>query len=367
LLQVIFARAVLADGTLAVASANPADTLPGQPVSAPDLLWALRGGGAGTAVVYEWTVTVYPAPSTVVDCFQEFAVPTLNDYQAFTAQLFSTWDPATTLSGSAYPNMRFNLLKNKSDNHRVAQVWLTGWDVDEETVQTTTTAGMAPLTSSGGGCRTFSSWYEYIVYVAIEGYYGKDAVPTVTPANFTLRYQLSVDFLGWPNGRPVPLTPYGKFDAVNPPGPSAFRAQGIFTYGPWSSSSSTALYNLLDVGVLSGGHVMGGALTNPVGPAALDGVSSTADAAWRGATAMHVIDVSAFNVAGIAAANAAALVLDADPAPVGAGKRFYNFLNCYGLSPHALFDLYYGAAAMRLVGIKTMARAIGKISTWCDI
>jgi hypothetical protein len=83
---------VLADGTLAVASADPADALPGQPVSAPDLLWALRGGGAGTAVVYEWTVAIYPAPSTVTECEQFLTVPTLADYQVFTAQLFETWN-----------------------------------------------------------------------------------------------------------------------------------------------------------------------------------------------------------------------------------------------------------------------------------
>lgn len=178
---------VMADGTLAVASANPADALPGQSVPAPDLLWALRGGGAGTAVVYEWTVAVYPAPETVTECDQEYAVPTLSDYQAFTNQLFATWDPAATLSGALYPHIRYYLFKHKVDGRRLAKFALTGWDVDAQSVNVTINAGMTPLISEAGRCRTFSSWLEYVRFFSIEGYYGAVRAQAVTPVNFTNR------------------------------------------------------------------------------------------------------------------------------------------------------------------------------------
>jgi hypothetical protein len=169
----------------------------------------------------------------------------------------------------------------------------------------------------------------------------------------------------------VPLTPYGKFDAANPTpeekGPTPFRAQGIFSFGPWSNAASAAVYNLLDLGVVSAGYILGGALAGPAGPAATDGVGSAAESAWHLATSMTLTDVSASYPAGIAAADAAGQVLDAESAPAGVGKRFYNFLNCYGLSSSALFDLYYGNTAARLVAIKAMARAIGRITTWCDV
>ena len=361
---------MLADGTLAVASANPADALPGQPVSAPDLLWALRGGGAGTAVVYEWTVAVYPAPSTVTQCAQEYAVPTLSAYQAFTTQLFATWNPGATLSGSLYPYIRYYLFKSRADGRRLARIVVTGWDTDVQTVDSTITAGMAPLTSESSRCRTFPSWLEYVRFFALEDYYGAEKAQAATPANFTLRYQLSVDFLGWPNGQPVPLTPFGKFEAANPPpsqgGPSPFKAQGIFSYGPWSSTATAAVYNLLDLNVFSAGYVLGGALAGPAGPAATDGVSSAAHSAWGRATSLLLTGMPVSNVVANVAAVAAGQVLDADPAPVGVGKRFYNFLNCYApASDSTLFDLYYGATAPRLVGIKALARAVGRMTTWC--
>ena len=306
----------------------------------------------------------------MTECDQEYSVPTLSDYQAFTNQLFATWNPAATLSGSLYPHIRYYLFKNKDDGRRLARFVLTGWDVDAQVVNATIIAGMAPLASEAGRCRIFPSWLEYIRFFAIEEYYGAAKAQAVTPANFTIRYQLSVDYLGWPGGQPVPLTPYGKFEAANPPpsqgGPSPFKAQGIFSYGPWSSAASAAIYNLLDVNVFSAGYVLGGALAGPAGAAATDGVGSAAHSAWQGATSMLLTDVPASNVVANAATIAAGQVLDADPAPADVGKRFYNFLNCYApASDSTLFNLYYGDTATRLVWIKQAAGAMGKMTTWC--
>jgi hypothetical protein len=279
--------------------------------------------------------------------------------------------PATTLSASSYPHFRYYLLTNKTKD-RLTRIALTGWDIDAQVVNATITAGMSPLPSNGGHCRTFSSWYEYIRFFAIEEYYGADKAQAVTPANFTLRYQLSVDFLGWPDSQPVPLTPYAKFDAAqsrpSKGGSHPFRAQGVFSHAPWSNLATTAVYNLLDVGVVSGGYVLGGALAGPAGPAAIDGVGSAAGSAWQHATTIFMTDVSASNAAGITAADATGQVMDTDTAPPGVGKRFYNFLNCYGQSPGgdgSLFDLYYGDMATRLVAIKRKAHATGRMTTWC--
>ena len=155
-----------------VASADDVHALPGQPVSPTDLLWALRGGGAGTAAVYEWTVKTYPAPKRVVVCSQTFSAASAADTAAFVDALFNDWDPAHNLDGATYPSCKFYFAATDWN-----QVQLTGWDVDAATVGATLAAGMARAGTAVGppDCRAFDDWFSYLVYMSIESYYGQAA------------------------------------------------------------------------------------------------------------------------------------------------------------------------------------------------
>lgn len=52
--QMIRAKVILGDGSFAVADSDDSKALPGQSIKPSALLYALRGGGAGTAIVYEY-------------------------------------------------------------------------------------------------------------------------------------------------------------------------------------------------------------------------------------------------------------------------------------------------------------------------
>lgn len=364
--QIISARVVLADGSCAVASADLAETYPGQPVSGPDLLWALRGGGAGTAVVYEWKLAVYPAPSNVSVCYQYFNATTEEEFRQLVNQLFAKWSPATDLSSASYPFAGFHMYNESSKV--ILRVNVAGWEVSTETVNDTITFGMHPFTSFRAYCETFPSWYDYMVYFAFNSYYGNNTTELIKPDNFTISYQLSSDYLGWLPG-PFPQSPFVPYDAINPAvkGPWAFRSQGIFSYSSWSNATITKMFALIRDGLYIAGSIMGGALTSPVGPSAADGVGSAAATAWSEALYLIQTTEPAFNTYLVKLADASGVILDADHAPEGAGRRFYNFLNCYNLSSTELFDLYYGKAKARLASIKFASRASGRLTTWCDV
>ena len=106
--NILSAKVVFPDGTIGVA-ADPAtvagrrlaQTAVGQPVAPADLLWAIRGGGAGTAVVYEFTVKLYDGPaSNVVVCSKNWnfggnLVTRKANFVQWSDALFSAWQPWT--------------------------------------------------------------------------------------------------------------------------------------------------------------------------------------------------------------------------------------------------------------------------------
>lgn len=368
--NVISAKLVTADGAFAVAGPDDALARPGQRVTPRALLWALRGGGTGTAVVYEWTVRAYPAPTSVVTCVQAFDTSSDALAAGFVDALFNKWDPGANLDGFEYPLIMYRF---KGDTGAIE---LNGYDVAESEVRAELENGMA---SGGGGapaigkaaCRSFT-WPEYIVFFAIEFFNGPAAAAAIQPLNFTAAALLSADYLGWPGGQPAPLSPYGGTPIDPPPesimGPWSFTAQGAFSDLPWTADAAVAARAAAIAGAKVRGYILGGAASEPYGPAAQDGVGSVSSQAWGGQTSLAALDVALDNVEAVAAADALVAAIHSASASKGP-LFFYNFLSCFGkgTSSDRLYELYYAGVDQRLKMIKKSADPSRRLRTWCDV
>ena len=366
--NIVAAKLVLADGTLAIASSDDKAALPGQLVPPRDLLWALRGGGAGTAVVYEWTLQTYATPTTVTFCRQAWPAATSADVRAFVNQLFNVWRPASTLDGATFPLVYYIFDYDPA----IAALQLYAWDTPAAAVTAAMQQGMGALPGalSAPVCREMS-WTQYMFYFAIEAFRGPAAAASATLANFTLNAQLSADYVSWPGGRAAPLSPYAPFDAVPPPpsqgGPAPVEMQGVLQYqGTWTAAVADAVAAYQASPGFAYGYVLGGAAAAPAGAAARDGVGGVLDT-WRQATDVFATVIGLPAPTEVSLSLAVAAAMDAEPAPAGAARRFYNFINCYDGVASTLATLYYGASAARLAAIRAAARAVGVLTPWCDV
>lgn len=366
--NIVAAKLVLADGTLAIASGDDKAALPGQIVPPRDLLWALRGGGAGTAVVYEWTLQTYATPTTVTFCRQPWPATTSADVRAFVNQLFNIWKPASSLDGTAYPLVYYIFDYDPA----VVALQLYAWDTPASAVTAAMQQGMGALAGalSAPVCREMT-WNQYMIYFAIEAFRGPTVAASATLANFTLNAQLSADYVSWPGGRPAPLSPYAPFDAVPPPpsqgGPYPVETQGILQYqGTWTNAVADAVSAYQASPGFAYGYVLGGAAAAPAGAAAVDGVGGVLDT-WRQATDIFATVIGLPAPTEVSLSLAVAAAMDAEPAPAGAARRFYNFINCYDGVASTLTTLYYGASTARLAAIRVAARAVGVLTPWCDV
>jgi len=373
---VVSAKAISAEGVAMVAEADNAAALPGQPVRPTDLLWALRGGGAGTAAVYEWTLRTYPAPERVVVCSQTFRAQQESDTAAFVSALFNVWKPASTLDPTKFPSCKFFFAGTDWN-----MVQLTSWDTSVDETKAVLADGMATAGTAvlPPDCRSFTSWYDYLVFMSIETYYGPDAAASVTPANFTSAYLLSADYLGWPlGGRAAPLSPFAPFTPVPEQGkeasradgePSPFSSQGPASYVPWTNATAAAVWAFQSKGLYTNGYVLGGAAGVFSGPAGEDGVGS-AFSIRNPALSFLSIDIVLPDADGVMAADVLSEAIDATTGLAGLPSRFYNFINCYNgrYNSSQLYNMYFGdMASPRLRAIKSAADPEGRLTPWCDV
>jgi len=371
--QIIRAKVVLSDGSLAVADSDDEKRLPGQKVLPSELLYALRGGGAGTAIVYEYTLRVYLAPENVVRCKLSYTTQSKEAYQMFVNGWSNDWN-IWKLDGQKYPFIR---IYSRSD---ASYILMDSWDTSTEDLASEMVRGMSGAQSIQAGdpsCTSFS-WVEFL-YETFVSYYA--AYPEIQEnidfSNFTNPSLLAMDYIGWgyagsdlPGVSP-PLSPYADFVAVAPTvnGPSSFSAQGILSSMPWNSEVAARLWDeALSKGLRFYSYALGGKLDDaPRGAAADDALGSAFDALSHG-TILTVTDVDASDQVGLALSAAVADVLD-NLTVSKQPSRYYNFLNCYNNTDSSiLFDMYYGdKVAKKLVEVKTNADPGSLLKTWCNV
>ena len=365
--QMVRAKVLLSDGSYAVADSDDGKAVPGQPVKPSELLWALRGGGAGTAIVYEYTLKVYEAPRTVSRCIMTFETSTKEAYTTFVSAWSDDWKIYDV--DTAYPYVRIYSTNTESD------IVMDGWDMTPEALSRTMADGMAAAAGirKGGevsNCTSFD--YPGFLRETFDGYYSR--YPEMRAGlgwnNYTTPGLLAMDYVGFGYAGadiPVapPLSPYAPFVATAPTvnGPKSGTSQGILSSKPWSEETAAELWDVaLSTGVRFYSYVLGGRL----GGRLVDGVGSAFDALSHGVF-LTVTSVPPTDLDANRAASAVARVLDTRTVSKQP-SRHYNFLNCYDKSEEELFRLYYGDdASERLVDIKKRADPESRLKTWCDV
>jgi len=367
--QMVRAKVVLSDGSYAVADSDDGKAVPGQPVKPSELLWALRGGGAGTAIVYEYTLKVYEAPRKISRCIMTFETSTKEAYSTFVSAWSDDWKIHDV--DTAYPYVQIYSTNTES------KIVMDGWDMTTEALSRTMTDGMAAAAGirKGGevnnlSCTTFD--YPGFLRETFDGYYSRH--PEMRAGlgwnNYTTPGLLAMDYVGFGYAGadiPVapPLSPYAPFVATAPTvnGPKSRTSQGILSSKPWSAETAAELWDVaLSTGVRFYSYVLGGRL----GERLVDGVGSAFDALSHGLF-LTVTSVPPTDLDANRAASAVARVLDARTVSEQP-SRHYNFLNCYSDTSEELFRLYYGdAASERLVDIKKRADPESRLKTWCDV
>ena len=191
--QLIRAKVVLSNGTLAVAGPDDSEALPGQGVSPSELLYALRGGGAGTAIVYEYTVRAYHAPDSIARCTFSYSTTTKGDYQTYVKAWSDDWK-VWEVDGARFPFIRLYSTGNMS------RIVMDAWDTSTQDLADVVTRGMASASSIQVGepdCTAYS-WTEF-VYETFVSYYAAypSMVENIGWNNFTTPYLLAMDYIGW--------------------------------------------------------------------------------------------------------------------------------------------------------------------------
>lgn len=371
--QIIRAKVVLPDGSLAVADSDDAKKLTDQEVLPSELLYALRGGGSGTAIVYEYTIRVYHAPESVVQCKLAYTTQSKEEYQTFVNGWSNDWN-IWRLDGQRYPFIR---IYSRNDTSSIV---MTGWDMSTEDLASEMLRGMSNAQSIQAGdpsCSSFD-WVEYL-YETFTSYYAAypEIQENINFSNFTNPSLLAMDYIGWGYagsdvpGVSAPLSPYADFVASAPTanGPSAFSAQGILSSIPWSSEVSERLWDeALSKGFRFYSYALGGRLDDAMrGAGADDMLGSAVDALSHGKI-LVVTDVKASDQVGLDLSTAVSSVLD-EFTISKRPSRYYNFLNCYNNTDSGtLFDMYYGeTVSKKLVEIKMRSDPASRLKTWCNI
>ena len=272
--QLIRAKVILSDGTFAVADADDSKALPGQTIAPTALLYALRGGGSGTAVVYEYTLRVYPVPNNISRCRIAFSTSTKDAYQMFVRSWSEDWK-IWGIDGGKFPFIRIYSTNNES------AIVMDAWETTAEDLSRTLTEGMATAGSIQKGaprCQEYD--WDSFLFETFASYYTlhPEMAASLTWNNFTTPWLLAMDYIGWGYAGasiPVapPLSPFADFDAVSPTvnGPSAFTAQGILSSKPWTAETAGSLWDQ----AIGGGsrfysYALGGALDDEKRGAAKD-------------------------------------------------------------------------------------------------
>lgn len=371
--QIIRAKVILADGSFAVADSDDKAALPGQAVSPSNLLFALRGGGAGTAVVYEYTIRAYNAPEKVTRCRLEFSTPTKADYQTFVTGWSNDWK-IWELDGQQYPFIRIYSRLN------VSAIVMDSWSTSPDDLASDMLQGMSNAKDIVLGEPTCSEtgWVDFL-FDTFASYYA--SVPEIqealVPENYTTSGLLAMNYIGWgyagsnfPNISP-PLSPYANFDVVAPTvnGPNSFSAQGIVSSKTWDSDIAGKLWDAaISKGLRFYSYALGGKLQDDQrGAATDDTVGSAMDALSHGKI-LTVTDVAATNQAQMDLSLVVAGVLD-EYTVSRQPSRYYNFINCYNNTDSStLFMLYYGEdVSKKLVDIKAQADPQSRLETWCNV
>jgi hypothetical protein len=369
--QLIGAKVVLSNGELAVAGSDDSDALPGQVISPSELLFALRGGGSGTAIVYEYTVRAYHAPDSVARCRSSYSTTTKDAYQTYVKAWSDDWK-IWQVDGARFPFIRLYSTNN------VSRIVMDAWDTSTQDLADVMTQGMAGASSIQVGepdCSSYS-WPEF-VYETFVSYYAAhpSMIENIGWKNFTTPYLLAMDYIGWGYAGadiPVapPMSPYANFVAVAPTvnGPSSFTAQGILSSMPWSSAASGSLWDeAISQGSRFYSYVLGGRLDDDTRGAAFDDTIGSAMDSLSHGTILTVTDVPTSNQVAVDLAASVASVLD-DLTVAKQPSRYYNFLNCYNDTTATLFNKYYGEeVGSKLQQIKQRADPKHRLKTWCDV
>jgi hypothetical protein len=370
--QLIRAKVVLSNGVLAVADSDDSKALPGQTILPSDLLFALRGGGAGTAIVYEYTVRVYHIPETITRCTLSFSTTTKDAYQQYVKAWSDDWK-IWQVDGAKYPFIRLYTTNN------ISRIVMDAWNTPAEELETVMLQGMKSAESIKTGTPTCNSynWNEFL-YETFVSYYSShpEMIENIGAKNFTTPYLLAMDYIGWGyagSDIPVapPMSPYADFTAVAPTvnGPSSFSAQGLLSSTAWSATAAGRLWDeAISMGMRFYSYALGGILDDEVRGAAFDDAVGSATDALSHGVILTVTDVSTTNQDAMNLASAVAKVLD-DLTVAKQPSRYYNFLNCYNnTDSETLFEMYYGEdVTQKLVGIKAKADPQSRLKTWCDI
>lgn len=370
--QLIRAKVVLSNGVMAVADSDDSKALPGQDVSPSELLYALRGGGSGTAIVYEYTLRVYQAPEKISRCTVSYSTTTKESYQTFVRGWSDSWK-IWQVDGMKYPFIRLYSTNN------ISRIVMDAWETSPDALAKTMLKGMASADSiqQGDPSCTSYGWDEF-VYETFVSYYSSypEMIENIRVNNFTTPYLLAMDYIGWGYAGsdipvPPPLSPYADFTAVAPTvnGPSSFSAQGILSSKAWSSDAAARLWDeAISMGMRFYSYALGGALDDATRGAGFDDdVGSSMDALSHGVI-LTVTDVSTSNPLLVDLSDAVARVLD-DLTVSKQPSRYYNFLNCYNnTDSDTLFKMYYGEeVTKKLVAIKAKADPKSRLKTWCNI
>lgn len=209
-----------------------------------DLLWALRGGGAGTVVVHTWLVKLYKAPRTMSRCDWTIQTPGNNfaDAKALLNSVYGSWKPwrnapiemsyvgTRTMKGSTM--LRVVGYDKTSD-------WLTGFMAGNRSRTNTPPSSGSVVPSDLAAilakvqpeCVTYPNWIAYLdATVRARGTSSNLTIGQfVDPTNMVKR-----EYIGY---GPVPVRP-GRADG----GGGSFIENAVLSTIPWSTQTIDALY-----------------------------------------------------------------------------------------------------------------------------
>jgi len=286
--QIIRAKVVMPDGSLAVADSDDTASLPGQTVLPSDLLYALRGGGAGTTIVYEYTLRVYPAPERISRCQVDFTTHTKEQYQMFVNGWSNDWK-IWQLDGNQYPFIRIYSRFNTS--YIVMDSWTDSSD-DLAAYMKENLSGAQDIFAGDPSCSSYT-WLEFL-YNTFASYYtsSPEIMDGLGNWNYTIPGLLAMDYTGWGYAGsdipkiPPPLSPYADFQADAPAvnGPNAFTAQGIVSSKAWDSGVAGQLWDdAISKGLKFYSYALGGRLENSFrGASADDSIGAAIDGLMHG-------------------------------------------------------------------------------------
>ena len=371
--QIIRAKVVMPDGSFAVADSDDSAALAGQKVLPSDLLYALRGGGSGTAIVYEYTLRVYHAPKEISRCQVDFVTENRSQYQTFVNGWSNDWKIWQS-NGDQYPFIRIYSRANTSS------IVMDSWTRSSDELASYILESMSSARDIVAGepsCESYD-WLEFL-YDTFASYYASypEMQAALSNSNYTTAGLLAMDYIGWGYAGSdldfisPPLSPFADFQAVAPTvnGPSSFTAQGILSSIAWDSDTAGKIWDdALSKGSRFYTYALGGTLDDDLrGAATDDSVGAAMDSLSHGIL-LTVTDVSTTNQVQVDLSTVVADILDSNTVSKQP-SRYYNFLNCYNnTDPEILYDMYYGEdVSKKLIDIKSMSDPDGRLKTWCNI